>query len=621
MRSKGSRGRASATARTSPSSGPSAAPSCPNVLLGRAAVSFKDADGWRENITLSRKADSYTDRSVPRQAAVAAGSCGERGLQVLLFEHRSAAVPVRLECAELRDASAGRRPAGCSPRTSAAGATARRRCFLACLRRLPRSSAIRTTPASRSRATFPASTIGRSRRFPEDRLADRDRHGHLGHLVRQARSGRTLETFPYFPFLQSSADPTAGTRDDALVLPPALFGPLATINATTGQNRFHDAWSQEVRLTSPDKQRLRWILGGYFVATDLDVMISVNRDLGGGDVVQETDPNIGGVNPTAPGTSGSSRRSRRSFTVPTRGGAAGVPVRSAAAGGLRGEPRQPEPESGRALVQLRPQRQQRVCGLRPDELRPERARRSCRLRSATTGTIGKLNIMAPQSCPAGVPLPERSRGRRARGGVRCVAAESDDSLEADGRARGLRRLCAGVPERRVQPQWRRRRRRGAPIRWRAGHAGRCAGFLGPGRHARRRVWLQVESARAARRRSTPPASIRASTMRSRSSSWRRSTPRSSGISTRRGPAASKPTSSWLPVQRAAARFRGRAARYRDPEELVARDRRHRHHRQEAAVQPGVDHQRRHQLFAAGARGMAGLRAIRLRAPRSHGVRS
>ena len=36
----------------------------PNVLLGRAAVSLKDADGWRENITLGRKADAYADRSV-----------------------------------------------------------------------------------------------------------------------------------------------------------------------------------------------------------------------------------------------------------------------------------------------------------------------------------------------------------------------------------------------------------------------------------------------------------------------------------------------------------------------------------------------------------------------------
>ena len=110
----------------------------------------------------------------------------------------------------------------------------------------------------------------------------------------------TLETFPYFPFLQSSADPAAGTRDDALVLPPALFGPLATVNATTGQNRFHDAWSQEVRLTSPDQQRLRWILGGYYVGDR-----SRRHDLGEsrsrqGDVVQETDPNIGGANPTAP---------------------------------------------------------------------------------------------------------------------------------------------------------------------------------------------------------------------------------------------------------------------------------------------------------------------------------
>ena len=141
----------------------------------------------------------------------------------------------------------------------------------------------------------------------------------------------TLETFPYFPFLQSSADPAAGTRDDALVLPPALFGPLATVNATTGQNRFHDAWSQEVRLTSPDQQRLRWILGGYYVATDLDVMISVNRDLGQGDVVQETDPNIGGVEPDGAleravrrgGRSGVHRQPGRDSAV--------VPDRSAAA--------------------------------------------------------------------------------------------------------------------------------------------------------------------------------------------------------------------------------------------------------------------------------------------------
>ena len=40
--------------------------------MGRAAVSLKDADGWRENITLGRKAD-YVCRPVgSRPAAVAA---------------------------------------------------------------------------------------------------------------------------------------------------------------------------------------------------------------------------------------------------------------------------------------------------------------------------------------------------------------------------------------------------------------------------------------------------------------------------------------------------------------------------------------------------------------------
>ena len=107
------------------------------------------------------------------------------------------------------------------------------------------------------------------------------------------------EGFPYFPFLMSSTDPAAGTRSDAIVLPPSLFGALAAINSSIGQNRFHDSVSQELRITSDSDQRLRWIVGGYYVETDLDVMISVNRDLGQGSVRQVSDPNLGGINPTA----------------------------------------------------------------------------------------------------------------------------------------------------------------------------------------------------------------------------------------------------------------------------------------------------------------------------------
>ena len=105
----------------------------PNVLLGRAAVSFKDADGWRENITLGQKADSVCGPVVSRQAAVATGATVSGDLRFAYSNTEALPVPVRLERAQFRRCL--RRWADCRapPRTSAAGATARRRCCRACL--------------------------------------------------------------------------------------------------------------------------------------------------------------------------------------------------------------------------------------------------------------------------------------------------------------------------------------------------------------------------------------------------------------------------------------------------------------------------------------------------------
>ena len=69
-------------------------------------------------------------------------------------------------------------------------------------------------------------------------------------------------------------------------------------NLTFGQNRFHDSFSQELRITSPDDGRFRWIGGVYYAQTDLDVMIAINNDFGQGFHEQSTAPNIGGINPT-----------------------------------------------------------------------------------------------------------------------------------------------------------------------------------------------------------------------------------------------------------------------------------------------------------------------------------
>ena len=249
---------------------------------------------------------------VSRPAAVAAGSRGERRREVRLLEHGSAAVAVRLECTQFRGGAAGGRPAGSRREhrrqeqrlgDGAAGGAA--------VDRRPRRR-------SEQHERPDAGQHSRRRRsdghggLRQDRLADQAGTVTSVTSFDALDLVGTLETFPYFPFLQSSADPTAGTRDDALVLPPAVFGPLATVNATTGQNRFHDAWSQEVRITSPDKQRLRWILGGYYVGhrsrrDDLGQPRHRRRRRRAGDGPEHRRRRIR----RRRGTSGSSRRSLR----------------------------------------------------------------------------------------------------------------------------------------------------------------------------------------------------------------------------------------------------------------------------------------------------------------------
>jgi iron complex outermembrane receptor protein len=135
------------------------------------------------------------------------------------------------------------------------------------------------------------------------------------------------EQFAYYPFVSVAGAPNEGLHPAGVVV-PATPPPVASLalpgtgqNLIFGQNRFHDAISQELRITSPDDQRLRWIIGGYYVQTDLDVMISVNNDQGVGFVEQRTDPNIGGINPTATWTQ---RFIAPLIPIPSVGGVAGA---------------------------------------------------------------------------------------------------------------------------------------------------------------------------------------------------------------------------------------------------------------------------------------------------------
>jgi iron complex outermembrane receptor protein len=271
-----------------------------DVLFGRAALSLKDADGWRDNITLGRKADPYTDRSFRGRLLWKPAAAITGDLRVAYSNTESKQSQFVSNAPNFVEPP----PVGGLP-GAAANVDGRDNGSAAVIPGVPASIGPLVGDPNNTSVQMQGNIPG---------VDDREVTAISGKVDWRTRRGTvtsvtsfdtldlvgTLETFPYFPFLQSSADPTAGTRTDAIVLPPAIYGPLATINATTGQNRFHDAWSQEIRFQSPDQQRIRWLGGLYFVTTDLDVMVSVNRDLGQGDVVQKTDPNIGGANPTAP---------------------------------------------------------------------------------------------------------------------------------------------------------------------------------------------------------------------------------------------------------------------------------------------------------------------------------
>ena len=111
--------------------------------------------------------------------------------------------------------------------------------------------------------------------------------------------------------------------------------------------------------------------------------------------------------------------------------------------------------------------------------------------------------------------------------------------------------------------------------------------------------------------STHPVSTRASTTPSRFSSWRLSTPRSSGTSTRPDRPGSRRTSPGCHSPACSSISRS-ACSTRKYEERMAGDRRRGRRWQAAAVQSGFDDQCRRQLLAIVARRMAGLHAARLR---------
>lgn len=90
-------------------------------------------------------------------------------------------------------------------------------------------------------------------------------------------------------FIQADQFPYTNARSD-----PALF----FLDGTQTQYVDIDAWSQELRLTSPTDQRLRWNAGAYYLSWDRFISSTTGTDTGAGIIRLERSPSNDPANPT-----------------------------------------------------------------------------------------------------------------------------------------------------------------------------------------------------------------------------------------------------------------------------------------------------------------------------------
>lgn len=261
------------------------------AVRGRVVVGYKDADGWRDNVATGEKADPYEDLTIGGKLLWDIGEATALDLRLTYSNTESTGSQFISNAPTFVTGFPGNAHwPGNGTATPVPGLPA----SISALIGDPNNTSIKhqgNEPGMDDREAWNLSAkLDWDASFAT--LTSITSYDTLDHVT-------VAEQFAYYPFvLVDPATPSPGR-----VVVPAFAASLAAPgtgqNLIFGQNRFHDAISQELRFTSPDDRRLRWIGGVYFAQTDLDVMIAINNDTGVGFVAQHTDPNIGGINPTA----------------------------------------------------------------------------------------------------------------------------------------------------------------------------------------------------------------------------------------------------------------------------------------------------------------------------------
>jgi iron complex outermembrane receptor protein len=263
-----------------------------DAMRGRIVVGYKDAEGWRDNVATRVKADPYEDLTLAGKLLWDVGASTTVDLRLGYSNTESTGSQFVSNAPSFVTGFPGNAQFpgnGTAPPVPGLPAS------ITALIGNPNNTSIKhqgNEPGMDDRETVNLSAkIDWQADFGT--LTSITSFDSLDHVT-------AAEQFAYYPFVQVAGVPAV--LHPASVVVPAFAQTLDDFgtgqNLTFGQNRFHDAFSQELRITSPDDGRFRWIAGAYYAQTDLDVMISINNDFGRGFVEQRTAPNIGGINPT-----------------------------------------------------------------------------------------------------------------------------------------------------------------------------------------------------------------------------------------------------------------------------------------------------------------------------------
>jgi iron complex outermembrane receptor protein len=280
-------------------SGVASGPLGSDSVRGRLVVGYKDADGWRDNVATGVKADPYEDLTVAGKLLWDIGERTALDLRLTVSHTESTGSQFVSNAPTFVNGIPGVPNPGHAlyPGNGTAVPVPGLPASIVGLIGDPNNTSIKhqgNEPGMDDREVVNLSAK-LDWELSSGTLTSITSFDELDHVT-------AAEQFAYYPFVQVQG--TAAPLHPAGVLVPPFAAPLAAPgtgqNLTFGQNRFHEAFSQELRFTSPDDRRLRWIGGVYIAQTDLDVMIAINNDFGQGFVEQRTAPNIGGINPTVP---------------------------------------------------------------------------------------------------------------------------------------------------------------------------------------------------------------------------------------------------------------------------------------------------------------------------------